>query len=993
MTIPRNILFDEKIMECQIASMKKWTVLMLFALIVCTAPAKISAAVMFDPSLKWNSIVTEHFRVHYHQGLEAYARRTAETAEKIYPWLTRVHNWKPRLRTDLVLTDNTDLANGFAMPYPFNRVQIYTVRPPMDSELNNFVRWDQMIFTHEYTHILNMDAINGLPSCTRDTIGRFCFPGIFMPIWALEGNAVNYESLLEGRGRNNSTMTDMVLRTEYAGNRFKSITMASHYPREWPAGSVPYLYGGLFVQYLEKKYGKNSFARIFEDNSDNIIPYLVNRSARNNYDETFIHLWKEWESFLKVRYERQLSDILSKGTRIIRTITDSGYKTTLPRFSRDGGWIGFVRMDAGRKAVLMKYSLHSLKFSTLCEVNYPSSISITEKGSIFLTDVELHRSFSLYNDVYAYTGRKEKLSDGGRVHFLDTGKDGSRWVYIHHESDRYSIRFSRSHFKNPTPLLENTDIQLAFPRISPDGSKTVFCIRDRTGSVDLALYDSADNSISRLTSDSYNDITPAWHPDGERIIFTSDRDGVYNLYDYTIATAAIRRLTNVTGGAFHPDVSPDGRRIVMALYGPGGYNIALTDYPENPPRIGVGAGTPFPEDFFSAPSEEPRGPVIPKFERYSPISSIAPPLWIPLIGSTEMYEGRYDFALGFMLPGSDTLYRHFYTAMAEYFTVQQRLHVNAQYTYAGLYPDIILNYENEGIFPGDDTFPWSDRTPYALKRTLTQSGSVTFGFPIYFVRSGHYIIAGYHLEETRTDVAMPYNTGVTRHSDLLTRFGAGYVYSCALEYGYSISKEDGREISVFSDIYTRALGSDLSYFKGWAEYKEYLKGPLTNHVFAFTARGGIAENNPRYLSPFPLGRFEKGEWRTPPDDEERLGMRGYPSGTLYGDRLAVGVAEYRFPIARRDVGSGTFPLLFRNLWGLAFMEYGNVWNGSTELEDFRTSCGIELHLKLTVGYFVDITGYAGFARGFNRDGEDQIYFGFATVLEGALKGKKPLVTR
>ncbi len=113
-----------------------------------------------------------------------------------------------------------------------------------------------------------------MPLAGRYILGRFplFFPNIFLPVWTLEGNAVYHESKDSKFGRNNSTYADMIMRTEAAYDGLKSIDKASHFPREWPMGNVPYLYGGLFVQYLERTYGTGSFAAYMHENADNIIP-------------------------------------------------------------------------------------------------------------------------------------------------------------------------------------------------------------------------------------------------------------------------------------------------------------------------------------------------------------------------------------------------------------------------------------------------------------------------------------------------------------------------------------------------------------------------------------------------------------------------------------------------------------------------------------------------------------------------------------------------
>ncbi|MBP6290752.1 MAG: hypothetical protein KA407_03825, partial [Spirochaetes bacterium] len=105
----------------------------------------------------------------------------------------------------------------------------------------------------------------------------------------------------------------------------------------------------------------------------------------------------------------------------------------------------------------------------------------------------------------------------------------------------------------------------------------------------------------------------------------------------------------------------------------------------------------------------------------------------------------------------------------------------------------------------------------------------------------------------------------------------------------------------------------------------------------------------------------------------------------YGNRLAVAIVEYRIPLVQKDMGYKLVPLLFRDLWLTPFAEYGNIWVGETDIHDFNYSFGSELHLRITAGYHVDIEGFLGVVKGYGDYGETQVYFGVATVFEGALK--------
>jgi TolB protein len=65
------------------------------------------------------------------------------------------------------------------------------------------------------------------------------------------------------------------------------------------------------------------------------------------------------------------------------------------------------------------------------------------------------------------------------------------------------------------------------------------------------------------TPAAYDDMWPAWSPDGRHIAFVSTRDGDPEVYVMDAAGTAARRLTRTPGRDAHPYWSPDGRRIVF----------------------------------------------------------------------------------------------------------------------------------------------------------------------------------------------------------------------------------------------------------------------------------------------------------------------------------------------------------------------------------------------------------------------------------------------
>ena len=77
------------------------------------------------PELDWQSIETDHFRIHYYSQTEQSAREGAYVAEFIYPFVTNYYQYEPFDNTDIVFTDTDDISNGPAYFYD-NKINIST---------------------------------------------------------------------------------------------------------------------------------------------------------------------------------------------------------------------------------------------------------------------------------------------------------------------------------------------------------------------------------------------------------------------------------------------------------------------------------------------------------------------------------------------------------------------------------------------------------------------------------------------------------------------------------------------------------------------------------------------------------------------------------------------------------------------------------------------------------------------------------------------------
>src|SRR5256885_15534620 len=122
-----------------------------------------------DPSLRWRTLDTAHFSVHFAEHYRSQAQVVAEVAETVYPRITGWLKWQPESRTQIIVLDSLDFSNGYASPYPFNFIGII-LSPPDEGELLQNREWLEFVLTHEFTHIVHLDQARGPAGALRPAL-------------------------------------------------------------------------------------------------------------------------------------------------------------------------------------------------------------------------------------------------------------------------------------------------------------------------------------------------------------------------------------------------------------------------------------------------------------------------------------------------------------------------------------------------------------------------------------------------------------------------------------------------------------------------------------------------------------------------------------------------------------------------------------------------------------------------------------------------------
>ncbi len=95
---------------------------------------------------------------------------------------------------------------------------------------------------------------------------------------------------------------------------------------------------------------------------------------------------------------------------------------------------------------------------------------------------------------------------------------------------------------------------LAIDIVTPDGPEIYL--------INLATAELVPIS-SKLDNEEFNKTTPAWWPDGSRLVFGLDQGMGYQLFDIDPFRDDIRQLTDLEGGVIMPAISPDGSQVTF----------------------------------------------------------------------------------------------------------------------------------------------------------------------------------------------------------------------------------------------------------------------------------------------------------------------------------------------------------------------------------------------------------------------------------------------
>ena len=943
--------------------MKRLLGLMAIMLMLMNCHAQ--AALGHDPALDWYTVESEHFKIHYHEGLEAIARDTLSLAEQVHRRLTKKFDWQPAGKTHVVLTDEYDLSNGMATPYPYNWMTLFVAPPDDLASLEDHAGWLETVFTHEYVHVLHLDKATGFPATLRQVFGRhfLLFPNLFQPRWLIEGLATYEETDTQrGIGRGQSALYDGMMRTEVM-HGIKPLRQVNQPLASWPSGTTAYLYGVYFYEFLSEAYGEKKIQALIDHYSNNILPFFINNNARGVFGKDLSQLWQEFETYLHGKFDPQIAAIRAMGIVEGQRLSHDGYFTGPLRVLADGRAY-YIAYNGERHTRLMRIN-PDRSIEALTEVNRGSRLDVHPTAGVLLLQPENCSNATIYYDLYRVDLQGdglERLSECGRYRHAAWSPDGQRIVAVKNQASRNELHILDRNGVLQEVVWRGQDWEtVGAIDWSPTQDHLIAAVwRPATG-WNLERFDLQHRQWTALSDDMAIDNQPQYTVDGRYILYSSDHGGVYNVRRYDTYTGQTITLTNCLGGAIFPAMSAEGDLFYIGYSGDG-----LDVYYLPRSRL---ASLPTPV-VAKGPSGQPMQRTLEvkaaQAEPYSPWETLRPYWWFPHLLFDEQRS-----EIGVVTGGSDSLQRHNYALDLAYDTENAWWLGQADYVYDGWYPLLKLNVEHEYDFFLDN----NDKVS-RIRRDINQRLEIVFPL-IHRDSSWSFNLAA--IKKQSEDAYRA--TGVTALAKTTDNVaGAALVYDSTERHIKSVSRSSGRDIALVMED-SDALGdSDYTGRVYLADWREFIRLG-GEHVLALRYVEGRGTDNP---NPFRLGGIEDdgssissllNPYFNTPFDRREFALRGYPEGLpqLIGRRMRLGSAEYRFPIQRIERGFMAPPLGVDQVHGSLFYDIGTTWEEDNEEKHYYRGYGMEVNVDTVLFYYLPVQLAFGYAKGIDAGGEDKYY--------------------
>jgi hypothetical protein len=561
-----------------------------------------------SPSAQWRTIETPHFRVHFPAPFGPWARRAAGAIESIHERVSQAVGFRSERSIDVLVEDPAATANGIAFPFldrPF--VVLWTSPPEPESGIGDWSDWMEDLVTHEVTHIVHLTRPRNR---SRGIVARLSpLPlgpvALNSPRWVAEGYATLIEGALTGSGRPASSYRAMVLRRFAIEGKLPGYAALSS-TGGWLGGSMAYLVGSTFLEWLEAKEGKGSLQRLWKR--------MASRRG-GGFPTAFRAVFGRSPADL---YDRFRAEVTAAGIEEEKRLVSAGLVEGDPWQRLNGGTLSLQVSPDGSKLLARRDPKRGESFLAVWSLDETTEDRKEEdrrreREAKILRDpnevadrpevprwrapkwrLPTANGFAAGNPRWMPDGESilftRRAPDADGVLRLDLfswrPRDGSvrrvtrladvveadpapsgRWAagvrsrYGVSELVRVDLESGETRALPVAGAPEDPWRVWSHPRLSRDG-ESVAALLHVQGRWRLVTLPAEGGEIREIPLPGSPAGEPAWSSDGSRLFVAADREGIWNVESAGArGGASSDLLTRVTGGALAPAPSPDGKAL------------------------------------------------------------------------------------------------------------------------------------------------------------------------------------------------------------------------------------------------------------------------------------------------------------------------------------------------------------------------------------------------------------------------------------------------